>query len=44
MEFIVKTLLSKGAACNKRPGFSQFPFMVVNPQTNQSQLQTVDCF
>lgn len=43
MEF-VKTLLSKGAACNKRPGFSQFPFMVVNPQTNQSQLQTVDCF
>uniref|UniRef100_A0A671PYM8 N(4)-(Beta-N-acetylglucosaminyl)-L-asparaginase n=1 Tax=Sinocyclocheilus anshuiensis TaxID=1608454 RepID=A0A671PYM8_9TELE len=33
-----------GAACNKRPGFSQFPFMVVNPQTNQSQLQKVDCF
>ncbi|CAM4614972.1 hypothetical protein PO909_006958 [Leuciscus waleckii] len=33
-----------GAACNKRPGFSQFPFMVVNPQTNQPQLQKVDCF
>ncbi|XP_043112378.1 N(4)-(beta-N-acetylglucosaminyl)-L-asparaginase isoform X1 [Puntigrus tetrazona] len=33
-----------GAACNKRPGFSQFPFTVVNPQTNRSQLQNVDCF
>ncbi|TRY89033.1 hypothetical protein DNTS_022157 [Danionella cerebrum] len=33
-----------GAACNKRPGFSQFPFMVVNQQTNRPQLQKVDCF
>ncbi|KAG1954329.1 N-terminal nucleophile aminohydrolases (Ntn hydrolases) superfamily protein [Pimephales promelas] len=33
-----------GAACNKRPGFSQFPFMVVNPQTNKPQLHKVDCF
>ncbi|XP_067247846.1 N(4)-(beta-N-acetylglucosaminyl)-L-asparaginase-like isoform X2 [Chanodichthys erythropterus] len=33
-----------GAACNKRPRFSQFSFRVANPQTNQSQLQKVDCF
>lgn len=33
-----------GAACNKRPGFSQFPFMVVNPLTNQPELHTVNCF
>ncbi|KAK2891084.1 hypothetical protein Q8A67_013727 [Cirrhinus molitorella] len=33
-----------GAACNKRPEFSQFSFMVANPQTNQSMLQKVDCF
>uniref|UniRef100_A0A671KU18 Aspartylglucosaminidase n=1 Tax=Sinocyclocheilus anshuiensis TaxID=1608454 RepID=A0A671KU18_9TELE len=33
-----------GIYCQNRPGFSQFPFMVVNRQTNQSQLQKVDCF
>ncbi|XP_030642039.1 N(4)-(beta-N-acetylglucosaminyl)-L-asparaginase [Chanos chanos] len=33
-----------GAACNKRPGFTSFPFMVSNPHTGASLLQTVDCF
>ncbi|KAG9272347.1 N(4)-(beta-N-acetylglucosaminyl)-L-asparaginase [Astyanax mexicanus] len=32
-----------GAACNKRPGFTEFPFMVSNAQTNGPVLQKVDC-
>ncbi|XP_066505722.1 N(4)-(beta-N-acetylglucosaminyl)-L-asparaginase [Hoplias malabaricus] len=32
-----------GAACNKLPGFSEFPFMVSNPKTNKPVLQKVDC-
>ncbi|XP_028316210.1 N(4)-(beta-N-acetylglucosaminyl)-L-asparaginase isoform X1 [Gouania willdenowi] len=33
-----------GAACNKVPGFSQFHFMVSNPETNPPALKSVDCF
>lgn len=32
-----------GAACNKRLGFTQFPFTVFNPQSNKPQLHRVDC-
>ncbi|KAJ8416558.1 hypothetical protein AAFF_G00358460 [Aldrovandia affinis] len=34
---------SYGAACNKLPGFSQFPFMVFNQKTNGPIKETVDC-
>ncbi|KAL0974316.1 hypothetical protein UPYG_G00218730 [Umbra pygmaea] len=33
-----------GAACNRVPGFSTFPFVVYNSQTNTPLLQSVDCF
>ncbi|KAJ8382949.1 hypothetical protein SKAU_G00037270 [Synaphobranchus kaupii] len=34
---------SYGAACNKRPGFSQFPFMVFNRKSNVPRQEMVDC-
>ncbi|XP_061108539.1 N(4)-(beta-N-acetylglucosaminyl)-L-asparaginase isoform X2 [Conger conger] len=34
---------SYGAACNKIPGFSKFPFMVSNPKSNVPIKETVDC-
>ncbi|XP_036407227.1 N(4)-(beta-N-acetylglucosaminyl)-L-asparaginase [Megalops cyprinoides] len=34
---------SYGAACNKVPGFSQFPYMVFNPKSNVPIQETVDC-
>lgn len=33
-----------GAACNKRPGFLQFHYMIVNSETKRPSVQTVDCF
>ncbi|KAJ8015445.1 hypothetical protein DPEC_G00026190 [Dallia pectoralis] len=33
-----------GAACNKIPGLSTFPFMVYNSQSGTPSLKTVDCF
>ncbi|CDQ74089.1 unnamed protein product [Oncorhynchus mykiss] len=33
-----------GAACNKVPGFSKFPFVVYNSNTKSPLLQSVDCF
>ncbi|XP_060782758.1 N(4)-(beta-N-acetylglucosaminyl)-L-asparaginase isoform X2 [Neoarius graeffei] len=32
-----------GAACNKVSSFSQFPFMVLNPQSSKPELHKVDC-
>ncbi|KAI4875425.1 hypothetical protein NFI96_034341 [Prochilodus magdalenae] len=32
-----------GAACNRSPGFTEFPFMVSNSKTNKPVLQKVDC-
>ncbi|XP_075786358.1 N(4)-(beta-N-acetylglucosaminyl)-L-asparaginase isoform X2 [Pelodiscus sinensis] len=34
---------SYGAACNKVPGFTRFPFMVYSPMLNHSSEQVVDC-
>lgn len=34
---------SYGAACNKLPGFSQFPFMVFNQKSNVPVKEMVDC-
>lgn len=33
----------EGAACNKVPGFSQFHFMVSNPESDTPLLKSVDC-
>lgn len=33
-----------GAACHKVPGFSQFHYMVSNPETDTPLLKSVDCF
>ncbi|KAL2089205.1 hypothetical protein ACEWY4_016104 [Coilia grayii] len=33
-----------GAACNRVPGFSQFPYMVSDPLTGNPLLKKVDCF